>query len=301
MKLTLSALMVVLVGWLSPAQGVSSASAPRTLRSDDSQSLRAASPAPAAVAAPSPATVLNKAYKKIRLPEGCNNDSSYDLVIHFHGVPERVISSFEQSKLHAVLVVMNLGAGSGRYENTFAQAGSLGHLLDAIDSVVTENCGKQTRGRVALSSWSAGYGATYRILSHAEDAALVDAVMLADGLHAGFEPNDRRLVNSAQMEPFTKFAQRAAKDEAVMIITHSSIAPPKYASTTQTAAHLVEQLSAKTDHRGAAGPRDMQQISAASMGSFSVRGFAGNGPDAHCDHLYALNELVFAPLQAKWQ
>ncbi len=304
MKLTIATLLVVLVGWVAPGEGTAQGNAEkRTLRADESSAATFV-PAPVQPAAPAapdaPAVVLSKPYKKIRMPKGCNNDTQYDVVVHFHGVPERVFDAYEKSGLNAVLVVSNLGAGSGRYENTFATAGSFKSLLSGVHSLVEKHCGKLTRGRVAISSWSAGYGAAYRILAHADDAALVDAVLLADGLHAGYDPADRRKVSSAQMEPFTKFAQRAANGDAVMVITHSSIAPPKYASTSQTAAHLAEHVGAKRSTETAVGPRDMQQISAASLGDFSVRGFSGNGPDAHCDHLFALDALLFAPLAQAW-
>jgi hypothetical protein len=299
MKLTIATLVVVLVGWVTPGgSAVRGNAAERTFRPDASTVATYV----AAVAAPAaaPALVLSKPYKKIRLPKGCNNDKQYDVVVHFHGVPERVFSAYEKSGLDAVLVVTNLGAGSGRYEDTFANAGSFKTLLQNVQSLVEKHCGQLTRGRVAISSWSAGYGAPYRILAHAEDAALVDAVLLADGLHAGYEPSDRRKVSDAQMEPFAKFAQRAANGDAVMVITHSSIVTPKYASTTQTAAHLAEHVGAERSTTAAAGPRDMQQISTANAGGFSVRGFSGNGPDAHCDHLYALDALLFAPLAQAW-
>ncbi len=302
MKVTLSALIMVLAGWFVPGQQ-GAQSAPRTLRADVSTvAAVAAKPAPAPAATPdSPAVVLNRPYKKVRLPAGCNNQQSYDVILHFHGVPSRVMDALEKTDLNAVLVVTNLGAGSGRYENVFAQDGSLARLLEGVQTLVEKHCGELTRGRVALSSWSAGYGAAYRILAHPGDAALVDAVLLADGLHAGYEPDDRRKVNGAQMEPFAKFAARAAKGDAVMVITHSSIVTPKYASTTETAAHLIEHVGAGVSKHPATAPRKMQQLSAASVGGFSVRGFAGGGTDAHCDHLFALDALLFAPLQQAWQ
>jgi len=92
---------------------------------------------------------------------------------------------------------------------------------------------------------SAGYGAILHIIDRAKDAARVDAVLLADGMHVGFEPVGFRKVSAISMAPFTLFADEAIAGKKLFAITHSTIQTP-YASTTETAEFLAR-------HRGLAG------------------------------------------------
>ena len=66
--------------------------------------------------------------------------------------------------------------------------------------------------RIALSGWSAGYGAVFRVLDRERDAVRVDAVLLADGLHASLDQTSKyeRHVSIDHMAPFTAFADEAS-------------------------------------------------------------------------------------------
>ncbi len=264
--------------------------------------LATATPRPTQAAAP--IRIQTRSGKVVVLPAGCGSASgAYDLVVHFHGAPSRVVPMFERSGIDAVLVVVNLGQGSGPYEHAFAGKGALDDLLTGVDDVIATRCGDAPRhaARLALSSWSAGYGATYRILAHADEAARVDTVLLADGLHVGFRGGYRR-VDELQIAPFERFADAAARSEKLMGITHSSIVPPHYASTTETADYLLSSHGVDPRKEHVRGPRKtMTEISRGDRGSLHVRGFAGTGPDDHCDQLYAMGDTLFPLLAARWQ
>ncbi|MEB2310813.1 MAG: hypothetical protein OZ921_15935 [Sorangiineae bacterium] len=251
-----------------------------------------------------PVRVQARSGKVVLLPRGCASASGrFDLVVHFHGAPARVTELFERSGLDAVLVVVNLGAGSGPYENTFARPGSLDGFLASVDAVLGRACGRAPRQvkRLALSSWSAGYGATYRILSRASDAARVDAVLLADGLHVGFRGGFRK-VDGLQLAPFEQFAAAAARGERLMAISHSAIVPPRYASTTETAHYLLASQGVTPAREREPGPRrGMLEISRGDRGELHVRGFAGTSPDAHADQLYAMGDTVLPFLVERWR
>lgn len=314
MKSVLAALGIAIMGWVTPP-AAESASSPSLARvagevRDAAASVAIAERAPAIEAAPTPAletlpeAVVVRQYRRVvRIPERCRtSDGSYDVVVHFHGAPETVIPAFERSGLDAVLVVVNLGIGSGPYEKAFLQAGSLDALLASVHKAVAKHCPMPERklGRLALSSWSAGYGAIYRILAREDDARRVDAVLLSDGLHAGFDDRFRKHVNALQMAPFDQFARRAARGEALMTVTHSAIVTT-YASTTETASHLIEAVGLEREAADEAGPREMQLRSRAQQGAFSVLGYAGGDTDAHCDHLYAMDRTVLSSLAAHWR
>jgi hypothetical protein len=251
-----------------------------------------------------PVQVRTRSGRVVVLPRGCESASgAYDLVAHFHGAPPRVISMFEHAGIDAVLVVINLGTGSGPYEQAFARRGGLDDLLDGVAGVIEKTCGAGPRHvkRIALSSWSAGYGATYRILSHADEAARIDTVLLADGLHVGFRGGYRR-VDALQIAPFERFAASAARGDRLMGITHSSIVPPHYASTTETADFLLGAEGIAQSREHLPGPRrHMVEVSRGDRGGLHVRGFSGTGPDDHVDQFYSMGDTLLPLLAARWQ
>jgi len=248
---------------------------------------------------------IQRGRKIIFVPQVCRNgEGRYDLVVHFHGAPDAVEPQVPKLGFPAVFVLVNLGVGSGPYEDMFAHDGSLGRFLDEIDEVMNKECpsadGK--RGRVALSAWSAGYGAAYRVLANPRDRELVDAVLLADGLHAGFKDKFRSQMNELQMAPFDGFAERAARGEKLFAITHTSIVTPSYASTTETSNYLIAKRGVAAEKVDEAGPRaTMRLLSRANRGGFHVRGYAGNDTTAHCDHLYAWSDTLVPLLRERWK
>jgi hypothetical protein len=238
----------------------------------------------------------------VSLPAGCRSVAKpYDLVVHFHGAPSVMEDAFEHSGLDGALVVYNLGIGSGAYEDPYSMPGSYDHMLESVTLAVRELCPTAAQPkRVALSGWSAGYGAILHIIDRARDAARVDAVLLADGMHVGFEPVGFRKVSAISMAPFALFADEAIAGRKLFAITHSSIQTP-YASTTETAEFLLEAEGLPVDRREAPGPRPgMTLTSRADREGFHLRGFSGEDKAAHCDHLFAFGDLLFTPLAERW-
>jgi hypothetical protein len=175
--------------------------------------------------------------------------------------------------------------------------------VTSIDRGVRELCPDAAAPkRIGLSGWSAGYGAIWRILDRSADAARIDSVLLADGLHAGFVGNEReRQVNPAQMAAFALFADQAVQDKRLFAITHSTIATP-YASTTETASFLLDAEGVARIQIKLPGPRpDMELTSMGDRGSFHVRGFAGEDKAAHASHLHAFGDLLLPYLRERWR
>jgi hypothetical protein len=240
------------------------------------------------------------------IPGGCRSVSGpYDLLIHFHGAPTSVEPAFEKSGIGGVLAILNLGIGSGAYEDMFQAPRAFRDLVTRVRQVVHEMCpgsGGAER-RIALSGWSAGYGAINRIIDRVADADRVDAVLLADGLHVGFEPDRNkyeRVVNAAAMAPFTLFADRAVTGEKLFAITHSSIVPP-YASTTETANFLLQQENVPAVPVNEDGPRpNMRLLSRADREGFHVLAYSGNDKPDHCDQLHAFGDTLLPYLRERW-
>ena len=249
--------------------------------------------------------VVTRGGRVVYIPNGCRSVShNFDVVIHFHGAPTVMEPLFERSGIDGVLAILNLGIGSGKYEDAFQDPMSLDRLLDGITSVVHDLCPESTSGtaRIALSGWSAGYGSVFRILDRQKDATRIDAVLLSDGLHAGFEADGKfeRRVNVDQMGPFTLYGEEAVAGRKLMAITHSSIQTP-YASTTETADFLLGQYGITRVPMNTAGPRPgMTFLSRADAGNFHVQGYSGGNEQAHADQLHSFGDTLFPYLKERW-
>ncbi|MDX2052461.1 MAG: hypothetical protein SFV15_08730 [Polyangiaceae bacterium] len=241
----------------------------------------------------------------VSLPTGCVAVAgSYDLVIHFHGAPVALESALEHSGLDSALAIVNLGIGSGVYEQAFAAPGSFGAFVSEVSHTVTKLCPQAREPkRVALSAWSAGYGAVWRIIERSGYDTLIDAVLLADGLHAGFVgPKRERNLDPMKLEPFSTFAELARQGQKLFAMTHTSIATIDYGSTTETSRYLLERAGMEAMAEDIPGPRpEMRLTSQADSGAFHVLGFSGNDKKAHADQLHALGDTLLPYLRERWQ
>ncbi|MFZ5897268.1 MAG: hypothetical protein ACOY0T_39785 [Myxococcota bacterium] len=230
-----------------------------------------------------------------------NSHAEFDLMVHFHG-HEAVRKEWVQVMHNTVLVGVDLGIGSGPYETAFAPHGTIKALVESVEKVMakrTNNPNAHIR-RLGLSAWSAGYGAVQNILSDPWGREHVDTVVLLDGLHCGYQGKS---LNAAQLKPFLEFSARAADGERLMVVTHSSIIPPGYASTTETANFLISKLGGRpmrTQPR-ASDPMGLELISRYSRGSFHVRGFAGNDTLDHCAQIGLFRDVLKVHVLPRWK
>jgi hypothetical protein len=249
-------------------------------------------------------SLTTRSGKLVSIPGGCASvDGAYNVTLHFHGVPKKVEAAFEHAGVPGVLVVINLGIGSGKYEKAFAREGALETMLQKVDDVVGEQCPEADHhvGRVALSAWSAGYGAVYRVLFHTDEADRVDAVLLSDGLHVGFGDKGYRQVDPLQMEPYDRFADEAVDGLKLMAITHSSIVTPKYADTTETGDYLLRSHGVAQESEDRPGPiKGMVEVSHGEKSGLSITGYAGADKKAHCHQLDSIGTTLFPRLAQRW-
>ena len=232
---------------------------------------------------------------------GITASGRFDLMIHFHG-HEPARKEWVRVMEGAVLVGIDLGTGSGAYFNAFAWPKAFEGLVASVEKAMAEHTGKpNARVRhVGLSSWSAGYGAVQQIIGQPYGKRVVDSVILLDGLHCGYQGSS---LNGGQIAPFIDWAKRAAAGSVTMFVSHSSIIPPGYASTTETAAFLIEQVGGRpTAARPRRGePMGLDLIRRYSRGRFQVRGYAGNGPLDHCAHLGLYRDVLKVHVKPQWK
>src|SRR4051812_29454183 len=94
-----------------------------------------------------------------------------------------VEDSFGVAGVNAAVVIVNLGIGSGVYEDRFSSPDELHELLArAQRTLERRGLAHAHLRRLGLSSWSAGYGAVLRIIENPALAEQVDSIVLLDGM-----------------------------------------------------------------------------------------------------------------------
>lgn len=228
---------------------------------------------------------------------GVDGDGSFDLLIHFHGA-EAVRKMLAPEPLDLVIVGVDAGVGSSRYAKAFANAQSFDALLNSIEKEVARTAGVPTAKarHIALSSWSAGYGAVGQILLHegAVDRPLpLSALILLDSLYASYAPSENRIVGAA-LTPFVQQGERAARGDFLFFLTYTEIPTYGYASTSETAAYLVDQLglhqNAVTVDESGANALVLRHVT--EQGRLFVQGYAGMRKEDHCAQLKLLPRIM---------
>lgn len=235
--------------------------------------------------------VLSKPIEVYIPIQSCSHDS-ISLLIHFHGASYIPIHAVEQTDKPFVLATVNLGHGSSAYEKPFADNDKFIELITAIS-----DSSKMVFSNIYLSVFSAGYGSVRAILNNPLYFDKIDGIFLLDGLHTDYVPEKLTLadggkLNTDKLNCFLEFAKLATKGDKTFIITHSEIFPGTYASTTETANYLINNLGLKRKSVLKWGVLGMQQTSEVSIGNFHVIGFAGNTAPDHIDHFHALYNLL---------
>lgn len=236
---------------------------------------------------------------------GRTEDGGYDVVVHFHG-HDAVRKALVEVARGVVLVGIDLGVGSGIYADALARAETFTKLLASVESRLKKTSGDPRAHirHLALSSWSAGYGAVVDVLRDHADA--IDAVVLLDSLHSGYvkgPPHDMRAIGgvwSGPLGPAIAYAKRAALSEKTMILTHSEIRPPGYASTGEVADFLLGEVAGVRVPMQGTTPLGAELSTGADLGGLRVRGYKGGDEQAHCAHTELLAEIVRDVLEPQW-
>jgi len=217
-----------------------------------------------------------------------------DLVVHLHG-DDPVRRELIESGAPLALLAITLGPGES-YAPLFTGAQQYRAILAEVEQTLGLRLARQIRVRkVALSAWSAGFVGIAAALSN-EAGSAADAVILIDGLHA---PRNDRAAFEAQLEPFLSYARLAAARERFMFVSHSSIDPPDFASTTESAHYLIERLEGRPEAVRRQDRFGLELVELFSRGDLHVRGYAGNDKADHCAQLALLRD-VYRTLGERW-
>lgn len=224
------------------------------------------------------------------IPEALRGRTRLPLLVHFHG-PEWLPQAAVARQNCAAAISVQLGSGSRTYAKPFEPPERFAQWL--AEARTRAECDFDP---LVLSGWSAGYGAVRQILRHDGNYEQVDAILLIDGLHAGYTygapgPLESEIIET-DLDVFVRFARDAAAGRKQFIITHSEIFPGTFASTTETADYLLRDLSLQRKPVLEWGPMGTQQLSEVREQGFRLAGYAGNSAPDHVDQLHALPDFL---------
>jgi hypothetical protein len=250
-------------------------------------------------------------------PSFASEDGRYDLVIHFNGNTDLVEESYGYAGVNAVVMILNLGVGSGVYEDRFEDPAAFALILSRVQSVLTARGLRSPRlGRIAVSGWSSGYGGVLKLLGNDAIFEQLDAVILFDAIHCGYRPGTKEL-RPDQLEPMRRFARKAAEGRALLSITHSEIVTYGYLDAHQTTDAVLEGVGLRRVPTTTAQempalrtmvgvlPRavmvPLTPLTEVHQGELHVRGYGGNGPITHMLHLVQMSTTALPDLVRYWR
>jgi hypothetical protein len=244
--------------------------------------------APMTIDAPAGLTV------EVMVPPVLENQAT-DLVIHFHGPAWLLHRAVHHLAEPVIAVSVNARGLSSAYAVPLEAPDAFATVLTEVVEAASKIHGDELKiGRIILSGFSAGYGAVRAILNHPPHRSQVAAVLLLDGMHAGYVtdgPANGRpepTIDPAQMAAFVAFARDATQGSKHFLITHSDVRTEGYASTTDTARHLAASLGVEPKPVPATNGCSMEIMSTLDHGNLTVLGFGGSSAADHIDHLHAL-------------
>jgi hypothetical protein len=174
--------------------------------------------------------------------------------------------------------------------------------VHSVEEAVAKKHGRQSARvrKIGISAWSAGYGSVGEIINQSYGRRVVDVVILLDGLHSGYSNGT---LSEPQMKPFVDFARESKAGRKFMFVSHSSIIPPGYASTTETANYLISKLGGRPRKARprASDPWGLELISRYDAGNFHVRGFRGNDQMDHCAHFGLYRDVLKVHVKPRWR
>ena len=238
---------------------------------------------------------------KLFIPDGFNlTGDDVDVLVHFHGNPATINSNAGYADLNAVIVNVTYSGFSSAYSTPFSDPALFGNVLGgALDTLRAQpDFTSSTQwDQLAISSFSAGYGAVREILKQPTYYDQIDGLLLADSLYAGFTSGSDHTPNAAQMVDFKRYALDAANGLKTMTVSHSQVLTYTYTNTAETADDLMQHVGVTPIATTESGLGTLDFYRKAQLGDFSVWGATGADAAAHSKHLqYMAQWLVDMPL-----
>lgn len=226
---------------------------------------------------------------------GHDADFGYDVLIHFHGhKPARKIVQPFSDRL--VYVGIDLGTLTGDYSKPLSKEETFLDLQHSLRLALQKHSGNEKAHvrSLTLSGWSAGVGAIPTLLKRF--SADIDALILLDGLHAGWKLDKPTDGTAASVEvhyltPVISFAKQALANQKSLVITHSEVPTEGYAPTHVTADRLLEALELRRQPFDP-GADEFGRFSYVQQGGFTLWAHHGSEERGHCAQLVLLQDAL---------
>ncbi|MCA9643158.1 MAG: hypothetical protein KC492_20815, partial [Myxococcales bacterium] len=226
---------------------------------------------------------------------GHDTDFGYDVLIHFHGhKPARKIVQPFSDRL--VYVGIDLGTLTGDYSKPLSNEEKFLDLQHSLRLALQKHSGKEKAHirTLTISGWSAGVGAVPTLLKRF--SADIDALILLDGLHAGWKldkPTDGSAssVEPRYLSPVVAFAKQALAGEKRLVITHSEVPTEGYAPIRVTADRLLQALDLERQPFDP-GADEFGRFSYVQQGGFTLWAHHGSEERGHCAQLVLLQDAL---------
>ena len=217
-----------------------------------------------------------------------------DRVVHLHGAVATVERALDESGWRAAVVVVNEPGLSSAYARPFRDPKRFPALLDeATQALRSALPGVQPeKGRLIVSSFSAGFGGVRELLGQEDTFNQIDALILADSLYCGYEGDPAlRIVDPGKMAGFRRFAMQAADARKAMLVSHCFLVPEGYASTAETADDLVRHVGGAFETANEDWAEGWHLSRRFQRGRLVLLGFEGEDGEDHLRHLRRLGTL----------
>lgn len=224
-------------------------------------------------------------------------DGAYDLYLHFHA-SDAARRGFVDAGYPMLFVGIDVGEGSKAYGRAFDDPGAFPRLVASIERGLRDRTGdpRVHVRHTVLSSWSAGFAASTRILK--QHPGRVRAVVLLDSLYAPYAVGANGEVRQGEVfEPPLRgvlaLGKQALAAERALFLTYSRAPTSGYASTEEVAATLLARWGLRADTVDPEGdPRGL--VAKLDREGLHLRGHRGADAKAHCRHLAYVGEAVRA-------
>ena len=250
-------------------------------------------------------------------PSFSSENGEYDLVLHLNGNTDLVEENYGFAGVNAVVAILNLGVGSGVYEDRFADPAGMRLMLSRAQDVMKARGLKNARlRRIGLSAWSSGYGGIIKILQHEEFFDRINAIVLVDSIHCGYDPHTKELKRD-QIEPTRRYAKKAVEGKALLTIVHSEIETYGYHNAHRTTDFVLQSVGMSRTPTTTWQPlpnvpamkhvvpnaymKPLDPLTEAHRGELHVRGYGGTGPYTHMLHLIQFSTTALPDLVAFWK
>jgi len=236
------------------------------------------------------------------IPSAYRPSKAIDLTIHFHSAIWHAMQEHLDRGATGPIIAFYPGEGSSVYAKSFEDKARLGRWMRAVEAECIKR-GAPAGARVqslAISSFSAGYGAVRQILEDPLAFNLIKRVVLCDSMYGSLDPNSQaRIPANEHISCWKPLAESATRGEKTFCITYSQVPTPTYASSSECAAALVRMcggdlrpvekgtLSATLD-------ADFPLLARFDKGHFHVWGYGGEDGQAHMTHARHLADVWMA-------